>query len=330
MTTTDVTSLSDITESIGETTTEYFAFEDINITTAIPGNGSSGSINGDTVSLGRHNSVFLVFHILELVMTSLELMIWIAAAIKSPRWRKNYRNQMLMQISLARFVKRLIFTFKYLISPEQESPDQKSLSEGSLVRTVLDSAQIYIDFVIVILVFFFVKHMYDSLIIVLVKVRQNSLYKISICSWLLPAPISAMWTVIIISKILNKWLVYLLICCLFRWPLIFLGTSVYIAVLYRVLSDKIRKFARSLTIVTFLMCLVVNFYLVSKDIIELWCLQSFKTRLISSVSGLVMNFLILSLYIILITFDLRHKNNQTHHRALQIIPDFSVNETYKL
>lgn len=262
-------------------------------------------------------SVFEAFMITEIIMTALELTISVLAAIKIPRWRKNYRNQMLMQLSLARFVKRVILLLKFY--------DERNKPSFSNTNTTLNISQIYIDFVIVVLVFFFIKHMYDSLIVVVVKLNQESLNKISICSWLLPLVITAIWAVIIIAKVLDEWYVYLFICCLFRWPLIFVGTMVYITIVYKVLSDKIRRFARSLTIVTFLMCLVTNFYLFSKDIIELWCLKhSYLTLLTSYISGFLLNFLILCFYVILIILNFNHNTHSSRS-----LPDYSLAEGNK-
>ncbi|CAG9561209.1 unnamed protein product [Danaus chrysippus] len=45
--------------------------------------------------------IFEVFIITQIVMTAMELVISIAAALRISRWRRNYRNQMLMQLSLA-------------------------------------------------------------------------------------------------------------------------------------------------------------------------------------------------------------------------------------
>ncbi|KAG6459454.1 hypothetical protein O3G_MSEX011400 [Manduca sexta] len=243
-------------------------------------------------------TILQCFIIIEIMMTALELIISIVAAIKMTKWRRNYRNQMLMQLSLARFIKRVIFLFKFF--------EDQEISPATEVTMVINTLQMYIDFVIVILVLCFIKHMYDSVIIVLVKISSENLYKILMCIWLLPVPITAFWTSIIVSNILEEWYVYLIICCLFRWPIIFLGTSLYITIVYQVLSEKIRQFARSLTIVTFLLCLVTNFYLFSKDVIKLWCLKSFVTVLVSYLSGFLLNFLILCLYVILIALHFNH------------------------
>lgn len=239
------------------------------------------------------------FIILEIIMTALELFIWIAAAIKVPKWRRNYRNQMLLQLSLARFIKRVFFMFQYFAT-------HNFFSTTSNTGIVLSSFQIYVDLVVVTLVFVFIKHMYDSLIIVMVKLNQTNLSKILICAWLIPIPISAVWSAIIFGQVLDIWTVYFIICCFFRWPMMILGTWLYVTILYRVLSEQIRKFARSLTITTFLLCLVTNFYLFSKDVIELWCLKSFITLLISYLSGFLLNFLILTFYIILIILSINY------------------------
>ncbi|KAM3966239.1 uncharacterized protein ACR2FA_012541 [Aphomia sociella] len=248
--------------------------------------------SGDTLP------VFGAFIIIEIVMTALELIISIVAALKIQRWRRNYRNQMLMQLSLVRFLKRLLLIVVYL-------QDNKVITAASEVNTVLLTCQTYVDFVIVILVFFFIKHMYDSLIVVLVRISQNNLYKVLICSWLLPLPIAIICTVMVVICVFDKWLMYLLICCILKWPLMFLGTLLYLTILHKVLKDKIRQFARSLAVITFLLCLVINFYLFSRDIIELWCGVSFLTLLISYLLGFVLNFLILSLYVTLIVLNFK-------------------------
>lgn len=265
-------------------------------------------------------SVFEAFMITEIIMTAIELIISIVAVIKIPRWRRNYRNQMLIQLSLARFIKRVILLFKFY--DEQRNGKKSQLFETNII---LNISQIYIDFVIVVLVFLFIKHMYDSLIIVVVKINQESLNKTSLYAWLLPVLITVIGTIIIVTKVLDEWYVYLLLCCLFRWPLIFLGTMFYINIVYKVLSDQIRRFARSLTIFTFLMCLVTNFYLLSKDIIELWCLKtSYLTTLINYISGFLLNFLILCLYVILIILNLNHNTNSSRS-----LPDYSLAEGNK-
>ncbi|CAG9793855.1 unnamed protein product [Diatraea saccharalis] len=246
------------------------------------------------------SAIFETFIIIEIVMTTLELIICTVAALKLNRWRKNYRNQMLMQLSVVRFVKRVVFLIVYL-------NEKNTIYISFGVRTALE---IYIDFVIVILVFFFIKHMYDSLIVVLVKISENKLWRVLMCAWLLPIPISAAYTALLINEVLDKTSLYLLVCCLFRWPLMLLGTILYLTVLFKVLKDQIRKFARSLTIITFLLCLVINFYLFSKDVIELWCFKSFITLLVSYISGFLLNIFILCFYIILILLNFK-SNNKT-------------------
>ncbi|XP_060802514.1 uncharacterized protein LOC132902242 [Amyelois transitella] len=248
-------------------------------------------------------SVFEAFIMIEIIMTAIELCIWTVAALKIQRWRKNYRNQMLMQLSVVRFLKRLIFLLVYL-------RDCSVITTSVPVNTILISSQFYIDFVIVFLVLFFVKHMYDSLIVVIVRISQNNLIKKLAVAWLLPLPITMACTSIISFNVLNEWTVSLLICSLIRWPLILISTILYLTILFRVLKEKIRKFARSLAVITFLLCLVINLYLFSKDVINLWCLNSFPAVLTSYLLGFFLNFLILCLYITLITLNL--KSNATY------------------
>jgi hypothetical protein len=275
-------------------------------------------LNLTDVTKASHNSPenltpFEAFVIIEIIMTALELIMWIFAAIRIPKWKKNYRNQMLLQISVIRFFKRLVFLIVFL-------KELEVIPRTEALETTLLSLQIYIDFVIVILVFFFIKHMYDSLIVVLVKISELSLYKVLLHAWLLPIPISAVWTAIVANGVLNYWSVYLLICAVFRWPLMLLGTLLYLTILYRVLTDRIRKFARSLAITTFLLCLIINFYLFSKDVIELWCLDNFSTLLVSYISGFLLNLLILYFYIVLIMLNFKSMNT----KLSQSIPNFSI------
>lgn len=259
--------------------------------------------------------LFEKFVIVEIIMTTVELIISVWAATKMPKWRKNYRNQMLMQLTFARFIKRIIFIFKFL-------EDYEKIPKSDCVTYILISCQFYIDFVIAILVFFFIKHMYNSLIIVLVKISQNNFYRVLICSWLIPVPVSGVCTAIIVTNVVDKWLVYLLICSIFRWPLIFAGTALYITIVYRVLADKIRHFAGSLAVVTFLLCLIINVYLFSKDVIELWCTRSFSTELIGYISGFLLNLLILSLYAVLIILNFNNKTQSSRSD----LPDYSLAE----
>ncbi|PZC84217.1 hypothetical protein B5X24_HaOG205412 [Helicoverpa armigera] len=65
---------------------------------------SALNITNPESELYNEYPIFQIFVIIELVMTTLELIISIVAAIKMPRWRRNYRNQMLMQLSFASLV----------------------------------------------------------------------------------------------------------------------------------------------------------------------------------------------------------------------------------
>lgn len=274
---------------------------------------SASVLNTTDIEHGYSDTtVFEIFIGIEILMTTIELIVSIVAAIKMPRWRRNYRNQMLMQLTFARFIKRIIFTVKFM-------DDHHKITHSTVVTDLIHCFRIYIDFVIVILVFFFIKHMYNSLIIVLVKISHNSFYRVLTCSWLIPIPISIGWTVVIITEFVDEWYVNLFICSLFRWPLIFLGTGLYLTIVYRVLSDKIRQFARSLTVVTFFLCLTINVYLFSKDVFDLWCIHSLSTLIISYISGFLMNVLILILYIVLIM--LSYNNKAQSSRSL---PEYSL------
>lgn len=257
--------------------------------------------------------VFEAFIIIEIVMTALELTLTILATCKLKLWRKNYRNQMLMQLSLVRFLKRIFALIEFL-------KDKGTIPDSLQLSTLVTSAQVYMDFVTVILIVFFIKHMYDSLIVVLVKISQNNLVKVLTCAWLLPLPISIVCTAITATKALDNWMMYLLMCAIFRWPLMFIGTLLYITILFRVLNDKIRKFARNLTVITFFLCLVMNLYLFCKDVIWLWCIHTFSTVLLSYLLGFAMNFLVLCLYLTLITLSFRCDKNK---KCNTLRPNFS-------
>lgn len=315
-----------VTFLMGDITTEpsmitTFADESVDM------NDLSGIGNTHNESLDVNSTVyydyetklplFETFASLEIAMTALELIISIIAALKIPRWTKNYRNQMLMQLSLARFVKRVVYYVEYL----QETPNADA---STVFSVVLFGVQTYIDFVIVILVVFFIKHMYDSLIVVIVKINQDSLFKKLSFAWLLPIPISAAWAGIISADVMDEWLVYLLICCILRWPIILIGTWFYITILYKVFTDKIRRFARSLTIITFLICLIVNLYLFSKDVIELWCIKSFSTVLVNYILGFLLNLSILCFYLILIIQNYKKKTKSTTS-----LPQYSIEREVK-
>lgn len=261
--------------------------------------------------------VFETFIIIEIVMTAIEIVLSTTAAIKISRWRRNFRNQMIMQLSIARFIKRLIFFVQFM-------GEKYGIDSSTLFRTSLITCQVYIDFVIIILICFFIKHIYDSVIIVVIKISIQNFYSVLRYSWLIPLPISVVNMVIVSTKLLDEWTSYFLICLVFRWPLIIIGTTLYLIIIYKVLTDKIRKFARSLTILTFFLCLIINFYLLSKDIIKLWCFESSSTILISNVLGFILNFLILCFYIILILLNFKTKS-----KSCNSLPDFSTANTLR-
>lgn len=250
-------------------------------------NGSDTTFNEFDIN----NNVYEIFMITDIIMTAVELLILCIATCVWLRWRRNYRNQIFIQLTFTRFAKRIIL---YLLVLCEKYPCAQS------VRIVVLNLHIYIDYVMLFLVLFFIKHMYDSLVIVFVKCSPINLMKVSLCTWLIPLPISMMCTAVIVTGLLEKWFVYLLICCIVRWPLILIGTYVYITIVYKVIIDKARQFMRGLTVITFLLCVTINLYLFSQDIIVLWCLKTTYAVLIGHILGLLVNSLILFLYSVLI------------------------------
>lgn len=253
-------------------------------------------------------SVFEIFIVIEIVMVVLELLLSIGAAVKMKQWRRNYRNQMLTQISLVRFLKRvigyIIFLEKNRAIPTQQEPSLLNLC-----------SIIYFNFVTIFLVFFLIKHMYDTLIVVFVKVTKNSLYKVTIFAWLFPIVLTGLWIAFISYNVMDKWLVDLIFCSLFKWTFTVIGTILYICILHRIIEDKFRKFAASLAIITFMLCLTINMYTITSDISRLF--RCYSLIVMKYIFGFVLNCLVLCLYVALISSNFSHRikhcDNMSNH-----------------
>lgn len=238
------------------------------------------------------NHVLECFMIIEIAMTALEVIVLIVAGAVWSRWRRNYRNQMFLQISVIRLMKRIVLLLMFVTQQYTAVPE--------CVNFTLIALKYYINLVIVLLVIHFIKHMYESLIIVFGQWSSVNLLKISIISWLVPLPLGVLGAAAITSQFLGEWYVYLLVCGLFRWPLIILGTYVYIKIVFKVLRDKAKRFMRGLTVITFIMCVTINVYILCSDLIELWCLGTVY-EFFGHLIGLLLNLLLLILYGMLIT-----------------------------
>ncbi|CAK1556251.1 unnamed protein product [Leptosia nina] len=252
--------------------------------------------------------------IAECVLATLQVLISIAATLKIARWGRNYRNQMLTQFSIARLVDRIANLSLFLC------PDLT-------IKTydILMGVRVHVDLVLVILVIFFIKHMYESLIIVVVKVVKNDLYKVLCCSWLLPLPFSALYVCLVTYNCVSPWMAYFTICCAFRWPVMIIGTGLYLKILFKVTMDSIRYYAKSLTALTFFLCLVINLYVLSADITKLWYAQNYLPIFLNTVLGLILDSLAVCLYVILVLKAYGKTTDRVHRKVNNGISVNNVN-----
>lgn len=242
---------------------------------------------------------FEVLNIVAIIMMFAELLLTLLAIAKLKQWRKNYRNLMLTQISLARLLQRIL---SYAIFLEKKPNIFDNSKQPCLTYLTLIT---YFNFVTIFLVFFLIKHMYDSLIVIFVKISKNRFYKVSIFAWLFPVPLTTTWVAFVVYDVFDKFLVDVIFCTLFKWTFTVIGTILYICILRKILKDKCRKFARSLTIITFMLCLIINMYAITTDISRL--IRCYLLLVIKYITGFILNSLVLCLYIALISSNFKHR-----------------------
>lgn len=204
---------------------------------------------------------------LGVALSAVALVLLVLTAVFFVEWRQNYKNQLLIQFMIARF----LYTGVRYSSDVIRAFDLNSNTEtfNQLTATKL----LYSEMALVSWMFFFSKQMYGSLVKVF-DVERRSILRVSLSAWLLPALLAALLVGVLSirsSKALWSYVIYL-ICV--KWPVLVANAIFLILCLKSVISTNRSNIESNSRIVVVIITLIFVFCVqqVIIDIVFFVCL----------------------------------------------------------
>lgn len=209
-----------------------------------------------------------------LSLSSVAVALLILTAILFKQWRDNYKNILLLQFIISRY---LYVLSRYFLEITAHAGRCRP-SEGIFLYFNFFTL-FYTELALVTWMFVFSKQMHDSLVKVFYKRTGHFLLKTSLAAWLVPA---AIVTSIILALQLIKILyiqVFIAYVFLIKWPLVFSNAILLVLVLRSVIkSNNIRNESnKRIVIVMILMIYFFCFQQVIHDVHEIVYIVSSDT-----------------------------------------------------
>uniref|UniRef100_A0A1E1WPH1 G-protein coupled receptors family 2 profile 2 domain-containing protein n=1 Tax=Pectinophora gossypiella TaxID=13191 RepID=A0A1E1WPH1_PECGO len=186
-----------------------------------------------------------------ITLSASAVFIMLLTAILFEEWRRIYKNQLLMQFMISKFV----FTVtRYFIDINITF----NLYEvNQLHLYVLVFLTLYTEAALVSWMFVFTKQMYNSLVKVF-NVHEHNLWKVSTLAWLLPLLPATMLYISVLMDYM-KLQIYGVYVFLIKWPVLFANAYLLIQVIRSVLSTNKSNPQSNRRIIIVMIVLIFNF-----------------------------------------------------------------------
>ncbi|CAH2107077.1 unnamed protein product [Euphydryas editha] len=189
---------------------------------------------------------------LGMAFSILSMMMLILTTILFSEWRHSYKNQLLLQFMLARFIFSFVRYFydliKYLkICTEYFNPIY--LGQFPLA---------YTEMALVTWMFVFSKQMHDSLVRVF-NTESTDLLKVSLAAWLIPGALSIITFLIFNMQIGKEIQIYVIYLFLIKWPTLCVNGILLISSLRSVINTNTSKTENNPRIILVMIILLFTF-----------------------------------------------------------------------
>lgn len=190
--------------------------------------------NGIVIIANRTGLTILTFTLstIGIALSTITLVLLIVTAILFAEWRQNYKNQLLIQFMLARF----LYTIARYFYDVTEVFD---INVTPQFFTNLDMFILfYTEMALVAWMVVFTKQMYDSLVKIFVF-EYPRLWKVSLATWIIPCISATVFFVIYVIRFqqVRLYLVYLLV---FKLPIVIFTAILLIVTTKSILSTNQR------------------------------------------------------------------------------------------
>lgn len=175
--------------------------------------------------------VIFSFNTVGFIVSVASLLILILTAVLFAEWRNKYKNQVILQIMVARFLYSLVrVAFDASIVFGFSSKKSFILHYDTMLY-------IYTELVLVGWMHVFTKTMYNYLVIVILAPSKLSLPIISLITWITPLVVSILIIVILHFEVSFKLYMYISYYMIIKWPLLFYN-GVLLLKIFKSLRNK--------------------------------------------------------------------------------------------
>lgn len=220
-----------------------------------------GSVIQDLDNKTIWTTVTFTLSTIGLSLSSLALALLILTAVLFAEWRQSFKNKLLIQFMLARF----LYMFLRYINDIQYIFD--NLSSTYYHWPLFDLWMlIYTEMAVVTWTFIFSRQMYLGLVKVF-NTESQSIWKVSIYAWIAPSVVSCLLYFLYFIHKNSNTIHYMIYMIILKWPLLIANAVLLILVLISVLkNNKNPKNNIKIVIVTMVMIFVFCFQQILVDI----------------------------------------------------------------
>lgn len=227
---------------------------------------------------------------LGVALSALALVLLLLTALLFVEWRQNYKNQLLIQFMIARFLYTGVRYFTDIIRAYE-------LREADVLHRHTIIMILYSEMALVSWMFFFSKHMHGSLVKVF-NVPKQCLWKVSLCAWLLPGLVTVLLLYTFSIPVFREIWCYIIYVLAVKWPVLGANAVLLILSLKYILSTNLSSTESNTRIVVVIISLIFVFCFqqVIIDIVLFICLALMSNGglpLPLSISLIVFNVLML-------------------------------------
>lgn len=187
-----------------------------------------------------------------ITLSGVALALLILTAVLFAEWRRNYKNQLLIQFVTARIIYTLTRYF-YDITRAFELYQRTDVTLHFHLLVFF-----YTEMALVFWMFVFSKQMHKSLVKVF-SVQTHSIVKVSLCAWGLPVLFLAPFYLLLIVRKREGVQMYMIFIFLTKWPVLAANAVLLILVLKSILKTNQSRTGSNLRIVIVIMILIFMF-----------------------------------------------------------------------
>lgn len=227
--------------------------------------------------------ITLTFSTIGIALSGAAIVLLLLTAYLFVEWRQNYKNQLLIQFMISRFLYTVV---RYLY--DINNVFSLCVNDGCVIY--LDVlAMVYTEMLLISWMFIFSRNMYESFVNILVADPSN-IWRVSIPAWIVPGCASLLLHLLFKLQKNHDFLMFFVYLILFKWPVLIANAVTLSLVLKSILKINLSKTENNKRIILVMIALIFMF-----------CFQQLLLDTIKIVHALFVTQYTISSYILILS-----------------------------